>query len=56
MRRSGGMEELGFNESLLSDNEVRSHGVSSIGGALISELGFSNGGSEFLMKFVQIDY
>ena len=56
MRRSGSMEELGFDESLLSDNEVRSHGASSISGALILELSFGNGGSEFLMKFVQIDY
>ena len=56
MRRSGCTEELGFDESLLSDNEVRSHGASSVGGALISELSFSNGGSEFLVKFIQIDY
>ena len=50
------MEELGFDESLLSDNEVRSHRASSIGRALISELSFGNGGLEFLVKFVQIDY
>ena len=56
MRRSGSMEELGFDESLLSDNEVQSHGPPSVGGALISELSFGNGGLEFLMKFVQIDY
>ena len=56
MRRSGGMEELGFDKSLLSDNEVWSHRAFSISGALILELSFRNGGSEFLMKFVQIDY
>ena len=50
------MEELGFDKSLLSDNEVWSHGMPSVGGALILELSFGNGGSEFLMKFVQIDY
>ena len=50
------MEELGFDKSLPSDNEVRSHGVPSVGRALILELSFGNGGLEFLMKFIQIDY
>ena len=43
MRRSGGTEELGFDESLLSDNEVQSHRAPSVGGALILELNFGNG-------------
>ena len=52
----GGTEELGFDENSLSNNEFWSHGASSIGKALILELSFGNGGSEFLVKFVQIDY
>ena len=52
---SGGSEELCFDESLLSDNEIRGRSSFCICGALISELGFGNGGFKFLVEFVQID-
>ena len=51
----GGSEELGFDESLLSDNEVRGWRSLGICGTLVSELSFGNGGLQFLMKFIQID-
>ena len=52
---TGGTEELGFDEGLLSDNEVRSRDASSIGRALVTELGLGDGSLEFLVKFVEID-
>ena len=52
---SGGLEELCFDESLLSDNEIQGWSSFCIGGTLISELSFGNGGFKFLMEFVQIN-
>ena len=46
---SGGVEEISFDESLLSYGEVRSWGSFYIGRALISELGFGNCGFKFLV-------
>ena len=52
---AGGAEKLGFDEGLLSDNEVRSWDVSSISWTLIMELSLGDGSLEFLMKFIEID-
>ena len=52
---AGGAEELGFDEGLLSNNEVWSRDASSIGQTLITELSLGDGSLEFLMKFVEID-
>ena len=51
----GNSEELGFDESLLSDSEVQGRRSFGICGTLVSELSFGNGGLQFLMEFVQID-
>ena len=55
MGRLGGPEELGFDESLLSSNEVwgqRSFGICT---TLVSELSFGNSSFQFLVEFVQIN-
>ena len=46
---SGGVEELSFDESLLSYGEVQSQGSFCTSGALILELGFGNCGFKFLV-------
>ena len=53
---TGGLEELGFDEGLLSDNEVGCRDVTGIGRTLVTELGFRDGSLEFLVKFVKIDH
>ena len=52
---TGGAEELGFDEGLLSDDEARGRDAFSIGRALVAELSLGNGSLEFLVKFVKID-
>ena len=52
MGRTGGVEELGFNESLLSNSKLRGRHTLSVSGTLIMELGFRNCGFKLLMKFV----
>ena len=49
MRWMGGMEELGFNEGLLSDNEVGGRHALGISWTLITELSFRDGSLEFLV-------
>jgi hypothetical protein len=53
---TGGTEELGLNESLFSNFEVRSRRATGVSRTLITELGFCNSGLEFLVKFVEVDY
>ena len=52
---TGGAEELGFDEGLLSDDEVWGRDAFSIGRALVTELSLGDGSLEFLMKFVEVD-
>ena len=52
MGRTGGVEKLGFDESLLSDSKLWGLHMLSISRTLITELGFRNCGSKLLMKFV----
>ena len=55
MGRLGGPEELGFDKSLLSDNEVWGWRLFGICGTLVSELSFGSGSFQFLVEFIQID-
>ena len=55
MGRLGGLEELGLDKSLLSDNEVRGWRSFGICGTLVTDLSFGNGSLQFLMEFIQID-
>ena len=52
---SGGAEELGFDEGLLSNDEVQSWDASGISRALVTELSLGDSSLEFLVKFVEID-
>ena len=53
---TGGTEELGFHEGLLSNNEVRCQNAAGISRTLVAELGFGDGSLEYLVEFIEIDY
>ena len=50
--RSGGVEEFGFHEDLLSNGKWRWQRLSGIGRSLVAFLCFGDGGLEFLVKFI----
>ena len=52
MGRTGGAEKLCLDESLLSDSKLQGWHTLSVSRTLITEMGFDNCGSKFLMKFV----
>ena len=53
---TGGTEKLGFDEGLLSDNEIRGWDAPGVSRALVAELSFGDGSLEFLVQFVEIDH
>ena len=52
MGRMGDMEELSFNEVLLTNDEIGGQHTFRVCQALVTALSFGNGSFEFLVKFV----
>ena len=52
MGRTGGMEELSFDEGLLTNDEIGDQHIFIVCWALVTALSFGNGNFEFLVKFV----